>query len=80
MTLDQLQLGTVAKLEDIDSSNSLRSRLMELGLTPGTDVAVVRVAPMGDPIELKVRGYRLTLRKKDAALIHCRTSQEAIRE
>ncbi|MBN2431949.1 MAG: ferrous iron transport protein A [Acidobacteria bacterium] len=71
MTLDKLQMGTSARLMHIDSSATLRSRLLELGLTPGTDVSIVRVAPMGDPIEVKVRGYRLTLRKKDAALINC---------
>jgi Fe2+ transport system protein FeoA len=72
LTLDQLQLGTIAELVEIQSSASLRSRLMELGLTPGTSVTIVRVAPLGDPIELKVRGFRLTLRKRDAAQIRCR--------
>jgi Fe2+ transport system protein FeoA len=71
MTLDKLQMGTNARLLSIRSSAALRSRLLELGMTPGTDVSIVRVAPMGDPIEVKVRGYRLTLRKKDAALINC---------
>jgi Fe2+ transport system protein FeoA len=71
MTLDKLQMGTNARLLNIRSSAALRSRLLELGMTPGTDVSIVRVAPLGDPIEVKVRGYRLTLRKKDAALINC---------
>jgi len=71
MTLDKVQMGTSARLVNIRSSAALRSRLLELGLTPGTDVSIVRVAPLGDPIEVKVRGYRLTLRKKDAALINC---------
>ncbi len=71
MTLDNLKTGKSAILTDIDSSQSLRPRLMEMGLTPGTPISIVRVAPLGDPIEIKVRGYRLSLRKNDAALINC---------
>ena len=73
MTLDKLRSGHTAELVDIQAGPSLRGRLMELGLTPGTRVSILRVAPLGDPIELHTRGFRLTLRKSDAAGIICRT-------
>jgi ferrous iron transport protein A len=72
MTLAELHTGDTAVLEDIDREQQLRSRLLEMGLTPGTSVALLRVAPLGDPLEIKVRGYRLSLRRSDAALIRCR--------
>lgn len=72
MTLDLVQAGAAAELVDIDPCNGLRTRLMEMGLTPGTHLSVVRRAPLGDPIEIKVRGYRLSIRKQEAALIRCR--------
>lgn len=73
MTLDKLQAGKSAVLVDIDTNHSLRPRLMEMGLTPGTNVSILRIAPLGDPMEIKVRGYRLSLCKNDAALISCRS-------
>lgn len=72
MTLAELHTGDTAVLEDIDRDQQLRSRLLEMGLTPGTSVSLLRVAPLGDPLEIKVRGYRLSLRRSDAALIRCR--------
>jgi len=74
MTLETLKAGTSATLLDIDPCNGLRLRLMEMGLTPGTDVSVLRVAPLGDPIEIMVRGTRLSIRKREAALIHCQVT------
>ncbi len=74
MTLDKFKPGMTACLIDIDPTHLMRRRLMELGLTPGTCVSVLRTAPLGDPIELRVRGYRLSLRKKDAALINCQAA------
>ena len=72
VTLDTLPRDQRARILEIDRSLPLRQRLMEMGLTPGTSVEVVRVAPMGDPIEVKVRGFRLSLRKQDASRILCR--------
>lgn len=72
MTLDQLETGHDAELLDIDPGNELRSRLMEMGLTPGVRLSVLRVAPLGDPIQIKVRSTRLSLGKRDAAAIRCR--------
>lgn len=74
MTLDQLKIGKEAELLDIDSGLFLRPRLMEMGLTPGIPLKVIRVAPMGDPIEILVRGTRLSLSKSDASRIHCQTT------
>lgn len=56
-------------LREIGGERSFRRRLMELGLVPGTEVMVVRVAPLGDPIELRVRGYNLSIRRDEAARI-----------
>jgi len=72
VTLDTLRKDHRARILEIDRSLPIRQRLMEMGLTPGTSIEIVRVAPLGDPIEVKVRGYRLSLRKQDAAHILCR--------
>ena len=67
--LTSLSLGASATVTQINVSAAGRSRLMEMGLLVGTRVTLVRTAPLGDPLELKVRGYHLTLRKGDAAHI-----------
>ncbi len=69
MTLDELKPGQSGVIETIGGEGALRRRLLDMGLTPKTRVAVRKVAPMGDPIELALRGYVLTLRKEDAAKI-----------
>lgn len=69
MTLDKLQPGNSGILAVIGGEGALRRRLLDMGLTPNTKVTVRKVAPMGDPIELFLRGYVLTLRKDDAAKI-----------
>ncbi len=71
MTLDQLKIGETANLVKIDSQSKLRRRLMEMGMTPGVKLSMLRVAPLGDPLEISVRGTSLSLRKQDAALITC---------
>lgn len=69
-TLDMLQPGENAVITGINGQNtSLRRRLLDMGLTLNTKVSLVREAPFGDPIELEVRGYSLTIRKSDAQLI-----------
>ena len=57
-------IGTVDKILTIDPK--LRMRLLELGLLKGTSIEIVRFAPLGDPIEIKIRGYRLSIRKEEA--------------
>jgi ferrous iron transport protein A len=61
--------GSAATVSEINVSPSQKPRLMEMGLLVGTRVELVRFAPMGDPVEIKVRGYNLTLRKSEAELI-----------
>jgi len=70
MTLDQLPIGHSARIASVSSDDaSLRQHILDMGLTPGTVVTMVKEAPMGDPLELRLRGYELTLRKADAARI-----------
>ena len=69
MTLDQLKPGSSAVISAVGGEGALRRRLLDMGLTPKTRVAVHKVAPMGDPIELYLRSYVLTIRKDDAANI-----------
>lgn len=57
------------RIRDLGNAPALQHRLMEMGLLPGTPVRVVRMAPLGDPIDLEVRGYHLSLRKSEAGLI-----------
>ncbi len=64
--LTSVNLGTVATVAQINVSAGSRARLMEMGLLVGTKVELVRFAPMGDPVEIKVRGYNLTLRKSES--------------
>ncbi len=66
MTLAQLPVGASAKVAGIEGTDELACRLMEMGLTPGVELRVVGTAPLGDPLELEVRGYRLSLRKSEA--------------
>lgn len=69
MTLDKLPIGASAKIITVGGEDALRCRLLDMGLTPGTVVMVRKVAPMGDPIELHLRSYELTLRLDDAKKI-----------
>ncbi len=65
-TLDQLQAGARAIIREIHGDDGLAVRLMEMGLTEGEEVEVVGFAPFGDPIEFRVRGYRISLRANEA--------------
>ncbi len=69
MTLNQLKIGQTAKITAVGGEGALRCRLLDMGLIPKTDVTLRKVAPMGDPIEIFVRGYELTLRKDEAEKI-----------
>ncbi|MEY8331098.1 ferrous iron transport protein B [Lachnospiraceae bacterium 48-33] len=78
MTLDKLETGKDAIIQAVNCQEpSLRKHILDMGLTPGTEVTLVKIAPMGDPIELRVRGYELTLRKDDAAHIDIKDIHEA---
>ena len=69
MTLAELNIGQDAVIQTVGGSGALRRHLLDMGLTPGTEVTLRKVAPMGDPIELELRGYELTLRLDDARQI-----------
>jgi ferrous iron transport protein A len=67
VTLDTVPKGQWTQVQSVDAERSLRRRLFELGLVPGTKVRVLRRAPLGDPLELELRGGRLSLRAAEAA-------------
>ncbi len=69
MTLDELAVGKEAKIITVGGEGQLRVRLLDMGLIPQTIVRMQKVAPMGDPLEIHLRGYELTIRKEDAARI-----------
>ena len=69
MTLDQLSIGASAVITAVGGDGALRCRLLDMGLIPRTRVTLQKVAPMGDPIEIRVRGYELTLRVDEAKKI-----------
>ncbi len=66
MTLNELEIGKEAVIVAVNGKGALRRRLLDMGLTPHTKVMVRKVAPMGDPIEIHVRSYELTIRIDDA--------------
>ena len=69
VTLDELPLGQTAKVLKLTGNGAVRRRLMEMGITPSAMVEAVRRAPMGDPLDVKVRGYHLSLRREEAASV-----------
>ena len=68
-TLKDVKIGETAVIEKLHGEGPLKRRIMDMGLTKGTQVYVRKVAPLGDPLELTVRGYELSVRKADAELI-----------
>jgi ferrous iron transport protein A len=72
LTLDSMPIGKTAKIESVGGEGALRLRLLDMGLIPGTEVTVQKTAPLGDPLEISVRGYQLTIRKDDARLLSVR--------
>lgn len=76
MTLDKLPLEKEAVITAVGGEGALRCRLLDMGLIPKTKVIVKKVAPMGDPIEIRLRNYELTIRKEDAAKIEVLPEEE----
>lgn len=66
MTLKEAKIGSTVKISKINGSGAIKRRIMDMGLTKGTEIHIRKVAPLGDPIEVTVRGYELSLRKADA--------------
>lgn len=67
--LAELAKGQRARVAEIDGGDEICARLLEMGLTPGIEVELIGTAPLGDPLELRVRGYRLSVRKSEAARV-----------
>ncbi len=76
-TLANMQIGQCARVRQLSAESSVRHRLMEMGLVRGSRVKVVRFAPMGDPIDIEVRGYHLSLRKSEAQCIEVEPESSA---
>jgi ferrous iron transport protein A len=68
-SLEQLPVGARARVSSVAGDDEVSLRLMEMGLTPGVELAVVGTAPLGDPLELELRGYRLSVRRSEAARV-----------
>lgn len=68
-TLNKVRTGGTVSVVKIHGQGSTRRRIMDMGITKGTEVFVRKVAPLGDPIEVKVRGYELSIRKADAEMV-----------
>ncbi len=69
VTLDTVKPGEKATVTSVDGERDIKKRITEMGLTRGAVVEVERVAPLGDPLDIKVRGYRLSLRKEEASKV-----------
>ena len=68
-TLKEVKCGQTVKVKKIEGAGAVRRRIMDMGITKGSEIYVRKVAPLGDPIEVNIRGYELTLRKYDAEMI-----------
>ena len=77
MTLNELRVGKAAVITKVGGAGALRCRLLDMGLIPKTKIVITKVAPMGDPIELRLRGYTLTIRIEDAKNIEVKEGEPA---
>ena len=68
-TLRDAEVGTTVKVVKVNGEGAVRRRIMDMGITKGAVINIMKVAPLGDPIEVTIRGYELTLRKADAEMI-----------
>lgn len=69
MTLKELPVGHKARVTAVTGTNRVSRRLMEMGVVPGVDVHIVKTAPLGDPLQIRVRGYSLAMRRHEAASV-----------
>lgn len=69
MTLKEVKIGDTCRVKRINGEGALKRRIMDMGITKGVEVCVRKVAPLGDPIEVTVRNYELSIRKADAQII-----------
>jgi len=75
-TLADLTIGARTKVARIEGADEVSCRLMEMGLTPGVELRIVGVAPLGDPLELELRGYRLSVRRSEAAKVEVENTSD----
>lgn len=68
-TLREAKIGETVKVAKLNGAGAIKRRIMDMGITKGVEIYIRKVAPLGDPIEVKVRGYELSLRKADAEMI-----------
>ena len=68
-TLREIKIGGTARVVKVHGEGAVRRRIMDMGITRGVDIKITKGAPLGDPLEVTVRGYELSLRKEDAARI-----------
>ncbi|MGI6555934.1 FeoA family protein [uncultured Pseudoramibacter sp.] len=68
-TLKDAKVGSTVKIKKIHGAGPIKKRIMDMGLTKGQDIYIRKVAPLGDPIEITVRNYELSLRKEDAGMV-----------
>lgn len=68
-TLKEVRIGETVKVSRINGEGAIKRRIMDMGITRGIEIYVRKVAPLGDPVEITVRGYELSIRKADAAMI-----------
>lgn len=69
MTLKEVKVGQSVKVKKLNGEGAIKRRIMDMGITKGVEIYVRKLAPLGDPIEVTIRGYELSLRKADAELI-----------
>ena len=68
-TLREAKIGETVKVVKLHGEGAIKRRIMDMGITKGTEVYVRKVAPLGDPVEINVRGYELSIRKEEAAVV-----------
>ncbi len=68
-TLRETRIGGTARVVKVHGEGAVRRRIMDMGITRGVEIKIIKTAPLGDPLEITVRGYELSLRKADAAMI-----------
>lgn len=76
ITLDKLEIGKKGIIRKVRGEGPLRIRLLDMGIIPNTEIKLIKKAPMGDPIEISLRGYELTLREEDAKKIDVEEMEE----
>ncbi len=74
--LSEMKVGQRGRLRKLNGAGELHRRLVDMGMVPGATLGVERIAPLGDPMDVKVRGFHLSLRKSEAALVQVTMSDE----